>query len=201
MNADTRKTEVVVPVPSGVGSGVAVPKTQWYVAKTNRNNVEKATAERLTRQGYECYVATQQMIRIWQNGRRKKVDHVVIPSTVFIRCTEEQRLQAAYDPNISRFLTDRASQSESGNSKRIATIPDAQMERMKFMLGQSDIPVGFTPVRYHNGDKVRVIRGNLAGLEGLVIKATDNKSELVVSVDLLGSAKLTVNTTDLEKTK
>jgi transcription antitermination factor NusG len=120
---------------------------------------------------------------------------------VFIRCTEEQRLQAAYDPNISRFLTDRASQSESGNSKRIATIPDAQMERMKFMLGQSDIPVGFTPVRYHNGDKVRVIRGNLAGLEGLVIKATDNKSELVVSVDLLGSAKLTVNTTDLEKTK
>lgn len=201
MNADKDISESVVPVPSGVGRGVAVTETKWFVARMNRNNVEKATAERLSKQGYECYVATQEVWRLWKNGRRRKVLNVVIPSMVFIHCTEKERLEVAHDPNISRFLTDRALHADRNHASRVVTIPDKQIDTLKFMLGQSDVPVEFTPEIYRTGDMVRVIRGNLIGLEGRVIQASDGKSELVVEVDLLGSAKLKVSTTDLEKTE
>lgn len=44
---------------SDVGRAVGVEYAKWFVARMNRNNIEKATAERLTKQGYECYVASQ----------------------------------------------------------------------------------------------------------------------------------------------
>jgi len=189
----------VLAVPSGVGSAVGVSDAKWFVARMTRNNVEKATAERLAKQGYETYVATQEVLRVWRNGRRKKVEQVVIPTMVFIHCTESERLVVAHDPGISRFLTDRASRSSSTGAKRIVTIPDEQIKRLKFMLGKSDEPVEFTPEVYHTGDKVRVIRGNLLGLEGKVAEATDGKSTLILNIDLLGSAKLQISTYDLER--
>lgn len=199
MNDDTDISESVVAGPSGVGSAVGVSDAKWYVARMTRNNVEKATAERLSKQGYETYVATQKVLRVWKNGRRREVEQVVIPSMVFIHCTEAERLAVAHDPNISRFLTDRASKSGATGAKKIVTIPDRQINRLKFMLGASDEPVEFTPEVYHTGDKVRVIRGNLLGLEGEVTEAVDGKSTLIINIDLLGSAKLTISTADLER--
>jgi len=199
MNDDKDVSKSVVAGPSGVGSAVGVSDAKWYVARMTRNNVEKATAERLEKQRYETYVATQKVLRVWKNGRRKMVEQVVIPSMVFIHCAEAERLVVAHDPNISRFLTDRAYKSGAIGAKKIVTIPDEQIKRLKFMLGESDEPVEFTPEVYHTGDKVRVIRGNLLGLEGEVSQANDGKSTLIVNIDLLGSAKLKINTSDLER--
>lgn len=196
MNDNNDISSDVVAGPSGVGSAVGVSEAKWYVARMNRNNVEKATAERLAKQKYETYVATQKVLRVWKNGRRKEVEQVVIPSMVFIHCTEAQRLVAAHDPNISRFLTNRAS---NVGARKVVTIPDDQINRLKYMLGASDEPVEFTPEVYHTGDKVRVVRGNLIGLEGEVTEAVDGKSTLIINIDLLGSAKLKISTADLER--
>lgn len=194
------ETNSVVTVPSGVGSAVGVAKSNWFVAVV-KNNTEKAVLERMLKLGYECYVPIQKEIRIWRNGKRAIVDRVVIPSLVFIHCTEAVRREVVSLPFIIRFLTNRAGSSPEGLNKPLAIIPDGQIRTLQFMVGNSDTPVTFTPCIYRQGDKIRVIRGNLKGLEGEVQVVDDRHSELSVVIGLLGSAKLTIDTVDVELIK
>lgn len=194
------ETNSVVTVPSGVGSAVGVAKSNWFVAIV-KNNTEKAVLERMLKLGYECYVPIQKEIRIWRNGKRAIVDRVVIPSLVFIHCTEAVRRDVVSLPYIIRFLTNRAGSSPEGLNKPLAIIPDSQIRTLQFMVGNSDTPVTFTPCIYRQGDKIRVIRGNLKGLEGEVQIVDDRHSELSVVIGLLGSAKLTIDTVDVELIK
>lgn len=194
------ETNSVVTVSSGVGSAVGVAKSNWFVAVV-KNNTEKAVLERMLKLGYECYVPIQKEIRIWRNGKRAIVDRVVIPSLVFIHCTEAVRRDVVSLPFIIRFLTNRAGSSPEGLNKPLAIIPDSQIRTLQFMVGNSDTPVTFTPCIYRQGDKIRVIRGNLKGLEGEVQIVDDRHSELSVVIGLLGSAKLTIDTVDVELIK
>lgn len=194
------ETNSVVTVPSGVGSAVGVAKSNWFVAVV-KNNTEKAVLERMLKLGYECYVPIQKEIRIWRNGKRAIVDRVVIPSLVFIHCTEAVRRDVVSLPFIIRFLTNRAGSSPEGLNKPLAIIPDGQIRTLQFMVGNSDTPVTFTPCIYRQGDKIRVIRGNLKGLEGEVQVVDERHSELSVVIGLLGSAKLTIDTVDVELIK
>lgn len=184
----------------GVGDAVGVGNRKWFVAIVN-NNTEKALQKRLDEMGYETYVAKQTVMRVWRNGRKAKVDKVIIPSVIFIRCTEAERRQVVTLPFVKRFMTNKAGTSPEGLNKPLATIPQKQIDTLRFMLGQSDIPVDFvdTPIKLH--DKVTVIRGNLKGMEGEVIQTVDGKSEVIVRIDLLGSAKLSIDTINLEIVK
>ncbi|MDE5749331.1 MAG: UpxY family transcription antiterminator [Duncaniella sp.] len=187
----------VATVPHGVGGAEGVGKREWFVAIVN-NNTEKASQKQLDEMGYETYVAKQLVMRVWKNGRKAKVDKVIIPSVIFIKCTEEERRRVVTLPFVKRFMTNKARTSTEGLNKPIATIPQKQIDTLRFMLGQSDIPVDFveTPIRVH--DKVIVTRGNLKGMEGEVIQTEDGKSEVIVRIDLLGSAKLSIDTINLE---
>ena len=191
-------TEGVAAVPHGVDDAVGVGSRKWYVAIVN-NNTEKAVQERLIKLGYETYVAKQVVIRVWKNGRKAKVDKVVIPSVVFVKCTEAERREIVTLSFINRFLTNKAATSAHGLAKPPATIPQAQIDLLRFMLGQSELPVSFVETFFRKHDKVVVIRGNLKGLEGEVIQAGDGKSEVIVRIDILGSAKVTIDTISLQK--
>jgi len=100
MSANT-DTESVTTVPHGVDDAVGVKSRKWYVAIVN-NNTEKAVQERLEKMNYETYVAKQLLMRVWKNGKKAKVDKVVIPSVVFIKCTEKERKEIVALP----FSTD-----------------------------------------------------------------------------------------------
>ena len=188
----------VASVPSGVDGAVGVAARRWYVAVVGSRH-EKAAAERLGAAGYEAYVAAQQELHQWRNGRRRKVDRVVIPSVVFIRCTERERREVVSLPYISRFMTDRTATRGDGLNRPVAVIPDAQMARLRFMLGQDEYPVEFTPAEFRAADSVRVIRGSLCGLTGTLLTDSDGTRRLLVSVPLLGGATITISPTDLEK--
>lgn len=174
-------------------------KRTWFVAIVN-NNTEKASQERLEKLGYECYVATQTVVRIWRNGRKGKVDKVLLPSIVFIKCTERERRDVVTLPFINRFMTNKAAKT-TGLTKPIAVIPQRQIDTLRFMLGQTDVPVSITDAPYKVHDKIVVVRGSLKGLEGEVVRCVDNKSELIVRIDILGCASITIDTLDIERAK
>ncbi len=183
-------------VPDGVDDAVGVEKANWYVAIVN-NRSEKVTAEKLSNEGYEAYVASQEEYRLWRNGKKKKIDRVVIPSMVFLHCTENERRSVVTLPYIYRFLTNKAG-NPNKFGRPVAIIPDRQMYQLKFMLGNSNSPVEFVDRMYTKGDKVRVIRGGLCGLEGEVITSQDGKSELWIRLDILGCAKVSIDPIDIE---
>lgn len=171
----------------------------WYVALVG-HNAERTCAERVGARGLDTYVPTQRENRVWRDGRRATVDRVVIPGTVFIRCSEAERREIVAMPCIRRFLTDRAS---GGNAygRRVAIIPDRQIERLRFMLGHSDVPVEFVGHVFSAGERVRVVRGSLRGLEGTVRTGDDGRSTLTVTIDFLGGATVTIDPIDLAPAK
>ncbi len=184
-------------VPTGVDGAVGVPDTKWYVAIVSPRH-EKSVADKLQKLSVETYVAIQQEMHVWANGRRKKVDRVVIPSMVFVKCTEQERRRLVTLPYILRFLVNRSGRAD-GLNKPVAVIGEAEMDKLRFMLGHSDSPVEFAPTQFRIHDTVRVIRGNLAGLEGEIRANSDGTHTLLVSLSLLGGALLHIPPQDVEK--
>ncbi len=169
----------------------------WYVGVVNSRH-EKKVATELERLGVACFVAVQQEMRQWANGKRKMVDRVVIPCVVFVRCTESERRRLVGLPYISRFMADRTRRVGELNAPP-AVIPDEQMVRLMFMLGQTDYPVSFSPVVYKLRDTVRVVRGQLRGLEGQIMTAPDGTRALTISLSILGGAIVHIDPKDVEK--
>lgn len=197
MSANTIDNKTVSTATDVVDDAVGVSKSYWFVAIVNHNS-EKQSSEKLSKMGVVNYLPTQAEIRVWRNGRKSKVDRIVIPSTIFINCTEQARKEIINLPFIFRFMTNKAGSVKGSANKPLAIISDIEMERLKFMLGQSDIPVEITDKPFKTGDKVRVIRGSLAGLEGEVMDLKNVESELIVSLDLFGCARLSIDSINLE---
>lgn len=179
--------------------GVPDGGRRWYVAITGPRH-EKTVARQLSDQGIHTYIATQRQTTIWKNGRRRTTDHVIIPGIVFIHCTEHTRLQIISHPLILRFMVNR-SVGDTTRRHPPATIPPEQIHQLQFMLGHTDQPVSFTPVTYHTGDLVRVIRGTLAGLTGHITHNSDGTHTLTVTIPLLGGATVKIDPRDIEPEK
>jgi len=193
VNGDTEGS--VAAFPPGESAGAA--GRRWFIAILNSRS-EKATAERLTRLGVENYLPTQDEVRVWRNGRRARVERVVIPSVIFVRCTEPERREIVSLPYINRFMTNKAGSSAVTGGKPLATVSDDEIHRLKFMLGQSDIPVTITDRPYRVGDRARVVRGCLKGLEGEVIAVSPSQSELTIGLEHIGYARLVIDTVNME---
>lgn len=190
------------PGSTDVDDAGGVPGACWFVAVVNHNG-EHAVARRLSERGYVTYVASQREMRVWRDGRRKEVDRVAIPSTVFVRCAEHERRDVVKVQGVSRFLMNRA----GAGGVCPAVVPDVQMDRLRFMLGATDRPVEFVGRPLRAGMQVRVVRGSLRGLVGEVVYAAEpevvegddvSSARLLIRLDILGCATVKISPLDLQ---
>ena len=188
---------IATTVPSGVDGAVGAPVAKWFVAIVNSRH-EKSVAERLQNLNVECYVATQKEMRVWRNGKRKIIDRVVIPSMVFVKCTEKERRNIVGLPFVNRFMVNRTAET-NGLNKPVAVIGEAEIEKLKFMLGQTERPVEFVPNIYKVRDVVRVVRGSFQGLTGEILANSDGTHDLLVGILMLGGARMLIDPVDIEK--
>ena len=168
----------------------------WYVAVVNRNS-EKLIREKLLQKGYEAYVASQMEDHVWANGRKKKVEHVLISARIFIRLTEEERREVVHLPYISYFLTDKARSTNEFGVHPLAVIPDREMQMLRFMLCNADSPVDFVSTQFRAGDRIRIVRGALKGFEGEVTRIS-GETYVFVRLSVLGSALTRALPQDIE---
>lgn len=199
MDGDTPLSDSSFSPTDVVGDAVGVPDRKWYVAIVN-NNTEKICGYRIAMLGYDTYVPIQEETHRWKNGRRKTIDRVVIPSKVFIRCTEEERMKnIVTQPYINRFMTNRAGTTNEYGGKPLAVVPDREIEKLRFILFNSDCTVTIESQPLHKGDRVRVVRGKLMGLEGFVARRGDGGTDLLVQLEILGCARMNISKDDLER--
>ena len=170
------KSAVAGPI-YGTGEGVAYSK-RWYVAMVRMHH-EKKVAEKLGRMGIETFIPVQQLIHQWSD-RRKKVDCVLLPMMVFVHATPKERMEVLSLSTVSRYMVLRGESSP-------AVIPNEQMERFRFMLDYSEETISMNSSPLARGEKVRVIKGPLAGLVGELVDV-DGKSKIAVRLDMLGCA-------------
>ena len=194
-----RKMKTIIS-PSRVDSDPVVSVTtdreahpERWVAALVQMCTEKKVGDRLTKLGIENYVPTQTEIHQWSD-RKKKVERVVIPMVVFVRADEATERILRMQSFIRKILT-------YPGQTAAAVIPDEQIERLKFMLKQSDSPVELMPENLRVGDRVRIVRGALQGLEGELCKSVPEKSMVAIRIDGLGYACVSVSVGDLEVIK
>lgn len=172
---------------NGTDDREARPK-RWIAALVQVRS-EKAVGEKLTRLGIENYVATQWEIHQWSD-RKKKVERIVIPMVVFVRADERIIKQLRTYTFIYKIIS-------YPGTYEAAIIPDEQMDRLKFMLWHADSPVELNE-RMEVGDKVRIARGPLKGLEGELCYIKEDKTMVAVRIESLGYACVNVSGTDIE---
>ncbi|WP_288278145.1 transcription termination/antitermination NusG family protein [uncultured Prevotella sp.] len=168
---------------------------QWLVARV-APNTEKASRERLIELGYDAFVASQQEIRIYKNGnrkKRKKIERVVITQYVFLHLTEQERRTVVTLPFVKAFLINRSSEQRT-----FATVSDEQIRRLKRMLGQSEQAVQFITSGFTLGEEVIVMNLGNNDYTGRIVRVPgDNSTYVGVRLDTLGCAYLEISPENL----
>lgn len=164
----------------GTGGHVVRPESPktWLVAHVHICH-EKKTSERLTKMKIENFLPIQKEVHQWSD-RRKTIDHVLLPMMLFVHVDPLERKEVLMLSSISKYLVMRGESIP-------AVIPDEQMERFRFMLDYSSDTVCMNTVPLAPGEKVRVIKGPLIGLEGELV-TLNGKSKIAVRLNMLGCA-------------
>lgn len=163
----------------------------WIAAYTRPKSEKKAATELAKNPGIGTYAPTQVVTKQWSD-RKKKVEVVVIPMVIFAEVsTDEDVLTIKKHPLILKVFA-------LPGRKEPAQIPSKQIEQLKFMLNESEEPVEFVQGNFKVSDEVKVVRGHLAGLEGVIEKTSVNQTFIIVILNMLGGAKVKIEVSDIQ---
>jgi len=144
---------------------------QWYAAYT-RSHHEKCVAEQLQTRTVEHFLPLYETVRQWKD-RHKRMELPLFPGYIFVRIPLQERLRVLVVPGVVRLV---------GFDNRPAALPDVEIEALRSVLGRG---LRSEPHRYLTvGRRVRIARGALAGMEGVLIRKK-GRVRLVLSIDLI----------------
>lgn len=171
----------------GTGDREAHPK-HWYVAFTHTNG-ERSASTALRKAGFATYIPTRTELRQWSD-RKKRVEVVLVPRVVFVKALPEDIPALVRMAAVSSLL-------KPPGSSTPARIPDQEMERFIFMVGNADTAVEITPPAIVRGERVVITRGFLRGLEGMADEDSEGMRRITIRLDSLCCASVNVPTTDI----
>jgi len=162
-----------------------VNPTAWWALYT-RHQHEKVVADMLSAKGFEVFLPVYESIRQWKD-RRKVLSLPLFPCYVFVRGGLDRRLQVVTTPGIHMILT---------HGDRVALIPEAEIAGIRRSV-ECNYRVEPHPF-LRCGERVRVRRGSLQGVEGLLVRKK-SLYRLVLSVDMLAqSVAVEIDAADVE---
>ena len=147
----------------------------WYAIWT-RSHCERLVAQQLAAKGFQPFLP-EMNVRSRRAVSAPVVQRPMFPGYLFLRHSMEKHsyVEILKARGVVRIL--------EGGWNRLTPIADAEIGAIERLI-ESGAPVLSHPY-FHEGDRVRVIEGPLAGVEGLFVRDKPNKGRLVVSVKLL----------------
>src|SRR5262245_42372817 len=146
----------------------------WHVLYT-RHQHEKAVEQMLRSKGFHTFLPLYQTVHRWKD-RSKVLSLPLFPCYVFLSGGLERRLDIMTTPGVHALV------STAGEP---AIVPSAEIEGIRRVIESG------TQVEPHPflkcGERVRVKRGPLAGIQGILVRKR-SLYRLVLSVEMLGSA-------------
>lgn len=176
-------------MPAGTGeaaksaAGIATGDARWFIAECKPTR-ERTLRQALTRFGYETFVCSQTETHRYKSRNTRVVERIILPGKLFVH-TEETRLMDIMlnFSGVYRFQKNRAAALDANGLMPFAYVPEPQMEQLKYMLGHAPNPVHFTAEQLKVNQRVRVLRGLLAGLEGWFEKVGQS-SCIIIKVEM-----------------
>ena len=186
--ADTRKVEIGTsqestgyPAPESCGADLdgvreAPPAhASWYALWT-RSHCERLVWDQLTSRGFQAFLPT---VDVWSRraGVRHRIQVPMFPGYLFLRHAMDKTsyIEVRKARGLVGVLGERWDS--------LALIPDREIHAIHRVV-QAGTPV--VPHMYlREGQRVRIVRGPLANVEGVLVRQDPDKGLLVLSVDLL----------------
>jgi len=129
----------------------------------------------LTTKGFEVFLPLFESTRRWKD-QRKVLSLPLFPCYVFVRGAIERRLPVLTTPGVHMIIS---------RGERVATVPEHEIDAIRRTVE------GHFQVEPHPflrcGERVRVVRGSLDGVEG-VLTRKKNLYRLVISVEMLAQS-------------
>lgn len=171
----------VLPLPDFEGRR----DSHWY-AVTVYPRHEKQVVRQLEGRGVRCFIPMYRSLRRWKD-RCKELDLVLFPGYAFVELELCSRLAVLTVSGVVRFVTFQG---------QPAAVCDREIQALRSSL---DSGVSVLPHPYlQKGRRVRLVRGPLAGIEGILVRRKD-RFRLVLSVDLImKSVALEVDESEVE---
>jgi len=157
----------------------------WWALYT-RHQHEKTVAEMLMTKGFDVFLPLYESTRRWKD-RTKVLSLPLFPCYLFVRGGLDRKLQVLTTPGIHMIIH---------RGDRVATIPQPEIEAIQKAV---DASYRMEPHPFLKcGMRVRVVRGALEGVEGILIRKK-NLCRLILSVDMLAqSVSVEVHAADVE---
>lgn len=147
----------------------------WFVLWT-RSNCEQRVYDQLVPKGFDVFLPR---IAVWsrRGGLRHLIHVPMFPGYLFLHHAMDKAscLAVREARGLVRIL------GEPG--ERPAVVPDREIEAIQRVLAAC-LPTLACPY-LQEGHRVRITRGPLAGLEGILIRVKSNRGMLVLSIELL----------------
>ncbi len=146
----------------------------WCAIYT-RHQHEKTVSELLEAKGFEVFLPLYESTRRWKD-RQKVLSLPLFPCYLFVRGAVERRLPVLTTPGVHMIIN---------RGERVATVPEEEIDAIRRTVeGQFRVePHPFLRC----GERVRVVRGSMEGVEGVLIRKK-NLYRLVLSVDMLAQS-------------
>jgi transcription antitermination factor NusG len=182
----TRSSRGAEILMSGESQIKSVPLDSPWWALYTRHQHEKTVAEMLSAKGFEVFLPLYESARRWKD-RTKILSMPLFPCYLFVRGGMERKLQVVTTPGVHMILY---------HGDHVAKVPEQEIEAIqRAVVGQLRVePHPFLRC----GMRVRVTRGALEGVEGILIRKK-NLWRLILSVDMLAqSVAVEVHASDVE---
>ena len=153
--------------------GRCATRVQWFAVRT-KSRQEKVAAGMLDSLAVDNFLPLKTELRQWSD-RKQAVTVPLFSGYLFVHTnlTGDNKLRVLKVPGITAFV---------GDNKGPAPIPDEQVEGVRAVVTQG---LGCTVHSLlEEGDRVRVMRGALAGVEGRLVRI-NSSSRLVISIELI----------------
>ena len=147
----------------------------WYAIWT-RSHCERLVAQQLQAKGFQPFLP-EMAIRSRKPDAAPVVQRPMFPGYLFLKHSMEKHsyIEILKARGVVRIL--------EGGWNRLTPIADHEMSAIERVI-ESGTPVLAHPY-FTQGDRVRVVEGPLAGVEGVFVRDKKNRGRLVVSVNLL----------------
>ena len=143
----------------------------WYAAYTTARH-EKVVAQQLTERRVETFLPLYRNLHRWKD-RRKLVELPLFPSYVFVRISPREKLRVLQVSGVVQLV------SFNG---QLAELPETEINALRNGLEHDVYAEPYPYLRV--GRRIRVVRGAMAGTEGLLVRKKD-KYRVVISIDVL----------------
>lgn len=147
---------------------------RWFAIYTNYKR-EKLVQSMLDQKGIHAYVPLQKVTRRYTR-KIKTLELPLINCYVFVKITNKEYVPVLETENVLKFIR---------FSKNLISIPEAEIEIIKRVIGEGievEIEQGN---RYKEGDEVEIVAGNLLGLKGRLI-SINGKKQMLVELENMG---------------